>query len=416
MDVVKTKVVNRLALWQQALLAVAVIIVLTVLYQQLKSNKVSVARSQIIVAQVQQGDLDVLVSGYGILKSHRQQLLSAKTAATVQEIVLKPGAIVAADSVIVRLDNPELQQQLDNAKQELAKLRANLRQLTLNNTREVLNETATFAQINAEYENAKLNLAAETTLMKQGVVSSLNYQRSILNEAQLKQRLEIAKQRAVQLKAVHQEAENIQLEWINQQQGLVNTAKRKLDSLTVRAGFAGVLQNLAVELGQSLAPGQEIALIGSTKELIALINVSQNQVDQVAVGQAVEVDTRLAKVMGQVTRINPVVINNTVEVEVSLPEQLPENARPQLNIDANILVASLTNVRYIERPANIKSNSQAQLYRIDAAQNKALLTDIEFGRQAGRFIEIKQGLELNSQLIISDLTNLAQTHPELDIY
>ena len=416
MDVVKTKVVNRLALWQQALLAVAVIIVLTVLYQQLKSNKVSVARSQIIVAQVQQGDLDVLVSGYGILKSHRQQLLSAKTAATVQEIVLKPGAIVAADSVIVRLDNPELQQQLDNAKQELAKLRANLRQLTLNNTREVLNETATFAQINAEYENAKLNLAAETTLMKQGVVSSLNYQRSILNEAQLKQRLEIAKQRAVQLKAVHQEAENIQLEWINQQQGLVNTAKRKLDSLTVRAGFAGVLQNLAVELGQSLAPGQEIALIGSTNELIALINVSQNQVDQVAVGQAVEVDTRLAKVMGQVTRINPVVINNTVEVEVSLPEQLPENARPQLNIDANILVASLTNVRYIERPANIKSNSQAQLYRIDAAQNKALLTDIEFGRQAGRFIEIKQGLELNSQLIISDLTNLAQTHPELDIY
>ena len=376
----------------------------------------SVARSQIIVAQVQQGDLDVLVSGYGILKSHRQQLLSAKTAATVQEIVLKPGAIVAADSVIVRLDIPELQQQLDNAKQELAKLRANLRQLTLNNTREVLNETATFAQINAEYENAKLNLAAETTLMKQGVVSSLNYQRSILNEAQLKQRLEIAKQRAVQLKAVHQEAENIQLEWINQQQGLVNTAKRKLDSLTVKAGFAGVLQNLAVELGQSLAPGQEIALIGSTKELIALINVSQNQVDQVAVGQAVEVDTRLAKVMGQVTRINPVVINNTVEVEVSLPEQLPENARPQLNIDANILVASLTNVRYIERPANIKSNSQAQLYRIDAAQNKALLTDIEFGRQAGRFIEIKQGLELNSQLIISDLTNLAQTHPELDIY
>lgn len=415
MDVIKAKVVRTLSPLQKGILVMAVICILMTAYQHVSDRGFSVSRSHIIVADVQQGDLAVEVSGYGVLKSNQQQLLTAKTAATVKEVRLKPGAIVAADSVIVRLENPELHQQLENAQQELAKLRANLRQLTLNNTREVLTETAALAQINAEYENAKLNLQAETQLVKQGIVSSLNYQRSMLNENQLKQRLEIAKQRAVQLKAVHQEAQNIQLEWINQQQGLVNAAQRQLDSLTVRAGFAGVLQNLAVELGQSLAPGQEIALIGSTKDLIALINVSQNQVDQVAVGQTVEVDTRLAKVMGQVTRINPVVFNNTVEVEVSLPVLLPENARPQLNIDANILVARLENVRFIERPANIKSNSQAQLYRIDAEQNKALLTHIEFGRQAGRFIEIKQGLELNNQLIISDLSNLAQTHTELSI-
>ena len=93
------------------------------------------SRNDILIELVEQGDLEVVTEG-GILSSNKQQLISMLTQATVKEIVLKPGAHVTPDSVIVRLDNPELLQQMENAQQELAPIKANLRQLILNNERE----------------------------------------------------------------------------------------------------------------------------------------------------------------------------------------------------------------------------------------------------------------------------------------
>lgn len=413
MGIVKTKVVKQLSLWHKLILLLAVILIMAVIYQFSSQGGVSVSRSHIIISDVRQGELAITVTGYGELKSAQQQLLTAKTSATVQAILLKPGAIVTSDSVIVQLANPALEQQLENAQQELNKLNANLRQLRLNNTRELLNEHSYVAQSHAAYENAKLKLKAETSLVEQGIVSTLNYQRSRLDEQQLGQQLAIAKQRAEQLKAVHIESENIQLEQIKQQQGLVAMAQTQLANLSVIAGIDGVLQRLPIELGQSVNAGQEIALIGSVDSLIAIIQVPQNQVDDIRLGQLAQVDTRRGVVMAKVARISPVVSNNTVEVELSLPKKLPENVRPQLTVDANIKVAQLKNVAYIERPANVKPHSVRELYQVNSQQQSARLVDIKFGREAGRFIEILSGAQLDQQLIISDLTNLTRSNSEI---
>ncbi|MGO2130414.1 MAG: efflux RND transporter periplasmic adaptor subunit [Pseudoalteromonas prydzensis] len=413
MDIVKTKIVKQLSLWHKLILLLAVILIVAVIYQRSSQVGVSVSRSNIIIADVRQGALAITVTGYGELKSAQQQLLTAKTSATVQAILLKPGAIVTSDSVIVQLANPALEQQLESAQQELNKLNANLRQLRLNNTRELLNERSYVAQSHAAYENAKLKLKAETSLVEQGIVSTLNYQRSRLDEQQLREQLAIAKQRAEQLKAVHIEAENIQLEQIKQQQGLVAMAQTQLANLSVLAGMDGILQRLPVELGQSVNAGQEIALIGSVDSLIAIIQVPQNQVDDIRLGQLAEVDTRRGIVMAKVARISPVVSNNTVEIELSLPKELPENVRPQLTVDANIKVAQLKNVAYIERPANVTSHSVRELYQVNSQQQSARLVDIKFGREAGRFIEILSGAQLDQQLIISDLTNLTRSNSEI---
>ena len=74
-----------------------------------------------VIETVQQGDLDVVVDGYGKLISNKQLLISAFTSARVKEIILKPGALVEKGSVIVRLENPELQQQVDEEQQQVIK-------------------------------------------------------------------------------------------------------------------------------------------------------------------------------------------------------------------------------------------------------------------------------------------------------
>jgi multidrug efflux pump subunit AcrA (membrane-fusion protein) len=371
----------------------------------INADATTVKRNDVLFGTVKKGDLQVEIEGYGALRSDRQLLITSLTPATVQEIVLKPGAFVTPKSIIVQLANPELQQRVDSAEQELLQRKANLRQLKLNQKREILNESARFTEMEALYETAKVRREAQSGLVKLGIVSALGYKESLVHETQLNKRLNIHQQRTAALKLVNQEAINIQLERIKQQQGQLDIAQNRLDRLTVKAGFSGVLQRLSVELGQSLAAGQEIALIGSVQDLIALVRVPQSKAQQIFIGQKAIVDTRRDKIIGTVARIDPVVVENTVEVEISLPK-LPSSARPQLSVDAVIITETLTNITYIERPVNGKANSKTHLFRLDGSHDNAIKIEVKFGKEAGRYIEIINGGKVNDTFIVSDLSQL----------
>jgi HlyD family secretion protein len=407
MDIKKSKTKPR-KLKSMLVIATLAVCVLAALIWYVSANAgvTSVKRNAMLFGTVKQGDLQVEIEGYGALRSDKQLLITVLTRATVKEVVLKPGALVTPDSIIVQLANPELQQQVDSAGQELSQRKANLRQLKLNHQREILNESANFAEMEARYETAKAKLEALSGLIKLGIVSALDYKESLVQEVQLKKRLKIYKQRTEALKLVNQEAINIQLEQIKQQEGQMNIAQNRLDRLTVKAGFSGVLQRLSVELGQSLAAGQEIALIGSVQDLIALVRVPQSKAQQIFIGQKAVVDTRRDKIIGTVARIDPVVVDNTVEVEIALPDQLPSSARPQMSVDAVIITDTLTNITYMERPVNGKANSNARLFRLDDSNNYAMRAEVKFGKEAGRYIEIIDGGQVNDTFIVSDLSLL----------
>jgi biotin carboxyl carrier protein len=405
-DILKKKPKKTLLSNKGVIITITVLVVIILVnYAKASLNNVSLARKDLLLATVKQGDIDVTVEGYGKLTSDKLQLITTLTKATVEEIVLKPGATVTKESVIVKLANPELQQQVQSAQYSLAESRANLRQLKLNQRRETLTEKSNYLELVSKHKGARLTLTAQNKLVKSGIVKQIDYQESILREEQLNERIEIFKERNEQLKEVHKEAINIQLERIKQVEQRLTIAKDRNSKLVVKAGFDGVLQRLSVKLGESLAPGQEVALIGSVTELIALIRVPQNQVQLVKIGQKVMVDTRQKLIEGIVNRIDPIVDQNTVEVEISFPGKLPQSARPEQNIDAVITAKTLENIYYIDRPANVKAQSETSLYLLNNSLSEAKRVDINFGEKTGRFIEIRSGAKLGDQYIISDLSN-----------
>jgi multidrug efflux pump subunit AcrA (membrane-fusion protein) len=172
----------------------------------------------------------------------------------------------------------------------------------------------------------------------------------------------------------------------------------------VKAGFKGVLQRLSVELGQSLVAGQEIALIGSVQNLIALVRVPQSMAQQVLIGHQAIVDTRRDKIIGSVSRIDPVVVENTVEIEIALPDELPMSARPMQNIDAVIIIEILEDITYIERPVNGQVNSNIKLFQLDDTNEYAVRTDVQLGKSAGRYIEILSGAKVDDKFVVSDMS------------
>jgi len=405
MDVVKKKQKAKLSIQSSIVLLLIVLIVILIGAVKTSYSSVTLDKKDLLISEVKLGNLDITVDGYGKLVSEKLQLITALTKASVNEIVLKSGAIVNQNSIIVKLANPELKLIVESAEQELTQLTANLRQLKVNQKRELLTEQAIIAELQSAYRAAKIKREAEQELVKEGIVSELTFKQSQLIEEQLLQRVEILSEKLKQLYLVHTEAINIQEQRIKQQIGRIKIATNKLSKLHVRAGFDGVMQKLSVTLGQSIEAGQEIALIGSVKALIAEIKVPQNQASLVSLGQKVIIDTRQEIITGIVARISPIVEQNTVRIDVALPKILPSNTKPEQSISAEIIIKTLRNVTFINRPANAQSQSTLSLFKLNEKNNKAIKTTIEFGEKTGRYIEILSNSSQGDKFIISDLSN-----------
>jgi len=368
------------------------------------SGSEKISKREFWTDSIKRGDLTMEVEGFGKLKSKKQRLLSAPDNATVDEIFLKPGSLVSEGSVIVRLSNPRLSQQVKDANRVLTNTKTSYLQLELSQKREMLSQRAQQEQLLSELEMAQLKVAAEKKLFTQGIVSELTYKRSQLNHRQLSRRLIIEKSRLKQLSEVHQKALEVAKDTIDQQVEQVAVIEDRFAKLTVKAGINGVVQALAVELGQSVTLGEKIALVGSVDNLYAMINVSQSDMAQVVLNQAVTIDTRGGLVSGVVSRINPVVKQGMIDVEVALTGKLPLNARPELNVDAIISIGLLANTTYIKKPVNVTAGMKSTLFKLLPNKTQAQQVNITFGQESDEFIEVLSDVKINDTFILSDMS------------
>lgn len=382
---------------------VAFVLLTAVIAQPAGQQKVE--RSKLLLGTVQRGELQIAVDGYGVLRSDKQTLITALTPATVAEVLLRSGAEVEADSIILKLNNPELLQEVEAANMALVQEQANMRRLKLSNQRELLAEQSTLAELTATFKSVQLRCEAERGLAG-GAVSMLAYKTTLLQQEQMQERVNLQTQRIAQLKEVMREALIIQQEQINQVTARYQNMQLRADRLIVRAGIKGVLQRLPVELGQSVAAGQELALVGSDKDLKALIRISQSKAEQLKVGQTAKINTRREQVAGVLTRITPEVRDGTIEVEIVFTEGVPTSARPELNVDAQIFTANIKDALFIERPMNAQGHTTGRMFRVQENNKSAEVQELSFGDDSGKFIQIKQGAKEKDRFILSDMTSV----------
>ena len=394
-----------------------VVLAIALLVGWLSSKSSASARvdiADIWVGKVLQGDLLQTVSGFGTLKSKTTRLLTSYSTATVDQILLRPGSLVEPDSVILKLFDPELDQAVKDAQRTFLQRKNQYLQLQINQQRELLSEQSALELLRASVESAELEVLAQNQLIEYGIVSTIEYKRSVLEQEQLARRLEIEKKRVAQLADLHQA--NLAIAQSNidaQQEGLVLVSQAQ-ERLNVKAGIAGVLQSLPVELGQSVTPGQQLALVGSMSELYALINIPQANMHLVELNHTVKIDTRSGTIAGYVTRIEPMVNNGSIQVEITLNGQLTSNARPELNVAGEISIGTLEDVLYVQKPINSRPDSEGILYRLDAAGSTAEATTLMFGAETTDKIQIVAGASLNQHFILSDMTRW-QEHSLLSI-
>jgi HlyD family secretion protein len=183
--------------------------------------------------------------------------------------------------------------------------------------------------------------------------------------------------------------------------------RRQRDELRVRAGIAGVLQVVPVEVGQQVAPGANLARVANPNRLKAEIKITETQAKDIQIGQRAEIDTRNGVggvVHGLVSRIDPSVQNGTRTVDVTMTGELPKGAVPDLSVDGTIELERLNDVLYVGRPTFGQEQSVVGLFRILPDGVTGERVQVKLGRSSVNTVEVLSGLKVGDQVILSDMS------------
>lgn len=364
----------------------------------------NVNRATVWMDSVKRGEMIRQVRGPGTLVVVPEAIrwVAARTRGRVDERVILPGTEVQPDTVILRLSNPELEQELRDAQFQLQAQHAELADLKVRLESQVLNQRAVAAGVASEYYQAKLQAEADEKLHAENLIGDLILKRSKVRAEELATRNELEQQR-LQIATESVEAQLAAKQaTVEQFRALYNLRRSQLEALTVRAGIEGVLQELAVEVGEEVTPGANLARVAQPDKLKAQLRIAETQAKDIEVGQKAMIDTRNGLIEGRVMRIDPAVREGTVTVDVQLVGELPRGARPDLSVDGTIELERLHDVLYVGRPAYGQAESTIGLFKLLPDGETAVRAPVRLGRSSVNTIEVVQGLVEGDQVILSD--------------
>src|SRR6267143_1594553 len=367
------------------------LILATFALSRLKPAVPSVDRSTVWIDTVKRGPMVRQVRGLGTLVPEEFRWLPTTTDASVEKILIWPGTKVEPGDVILELTSPELEQsahdaelQAKGAEAELATMRANLQ-------REYLDQESKTTAAHSAHEQAKMERQTNDQLAKNGLVADLVYKTSKIKEEECAKGAEIEQPQLASKQAA-----------VDQANQLAKLKLNQVEALHVKAGMAGVLQVLPVQIGQRVKIADNLARVADPSKLKAQIKIAETQAKDIQPNQQAVIDTRNGVVKGHVKRIDPAVEQGTVTGDVAFDEELPKGARPDLSVDGTIELERLDNVVYVGRPAFGQENNTVGMFKLVNGSSNAVRTPVKLGKSSVNTIEILNGLEPGDQVILSD--------------
>ncbi len=398
----KPRTRKRIIQWSVAVIA---LVGITGLLRNLEPAAPSVDAATVWRDTVRHGTMIRQVRGPGTLVPEQMRWITALTAGRVEQIMILPGTEVEANTIIIRMSNPDVVVQLLQAQQQLSNAEGALIQLRSSLETQRLAQRGLVAQIRTQYRNALRENQTNQRLYDTNpeLVAGTELARTRDQVAEFEERLDIEEERLAVQEGSREEQIMAQRVQIARLTDIVEFNRNRVASLEVTAGVPGVLAELPLDEGQWVQSGGTLARVVQPGRLKAEIRIPQTQAQDIAVGQTAYIDTRNDTIIGIVVRIDPSVQQGTVTIDVALPADLPRSARPDLSVDGNVVIQRLDDVTYVGRPAYGQANQRVGMFRL-TGDGFAERVNVLLGASSVNEIEVREGLQPGDIVILSDMS------------
>jgi multidrug efflux pump subunit AcrA (membrane-fusion protein) len=396
----------RLAAPLAVLITLAGAVVCAVVLLRPQPSDPTIEPAAIVTDVAVRGDLVSAVRAPGTFVAEHVRVAAAPGDGTVESIPAHVGSDVRASTPIAQLSDPNLDAELADVSAQIAAARAELRSVQAEARAAQLDRQAVVAAALADYRQSREQALRYADLHAKGLVSDYDDHVAQIKAGEARDSVDFDERKIAvggadaQAKAAVAQARITQLRAAY----AAKTAQRA--ALTVRAGAIGVVQSIAVERGERVGAGTQIARIVDRRDLKVTLDVPEADVHDVVPGLAAVVEGEHGTIRGHVARVDPAAQGGVVAVDVALDADVPANARPDGRVDGTIELARLRNVVSIARPANAVENTSADMYRLVDGGTRALRTRVRFGRASPDRIEIVSGISAGTTVIVSDTSTI----------
>jgi len=400
----RMKMIRRGLIGTTGLVVVALV---TVGVSRLQPAAPGVDRRTLWLDTVKRGPMLREVRGVGTLVSEDILWIPADVKGRVTRILVEPGSIVEPNTVLIELNNPELELELADAKSQWNSAQSKLTSQTAQLEDQLLGMQADLALTEASHEENRLRAEVDQKQYESDLISDLQLTLSKARVTQSEGLLEIKRKRLDMYKTQTMPAQLAEAKAaVEQAESRYRLKCHEMDSLKVRAGTHGVLAQVAnkIEPGQAITPGTILAKITNPRQLKAQLKIPEAQARDVQIGLAAVVDTHHGTVSGKVSRIDPTVMEGNVTVDVSLQGKLPEGARPDLSVVGTIEIERLADILNVGRPVYASTEGLTELFKVVEGGKYAVRTRARFGRSSVSTIEVIDGLQVGDEIILSDMS------------
>ena len=355
-------------------------------------------------------DLPRFFEATGSLAGDEQTDVAPQTAGKVVAVGVDIGSFVRRGQLLVKLDDAELKLHVDQAAAQVEQTKAAVRQaeekigLKPNQTFDP-NRVADVAAAKVALDLAEKNLQRADKLIESGDVSRSFYDDQRARRDQLKEQYEVQLAQARQNYA----AVDVARTNVANAQAQLALARKNLSYAVIPSPIDGFVAERPADLGEYVSPQQKVATIVRTNPLRIRIDIPEQAIPEVKVGQSVSITTSAwpdKSFAGRVARIAPNVsaTSRTLTVEAEI-ENSSNALKPGQFATVRLLQERSEPAVLVPARAIVSEAGVSRLFVIKNGHAEQRL--VQTGQTEGDLIEVKNGVAADEQVATSGLERLS---------
>ena len=360
----------------------------------------SVDATGLRIATVTRGDLqrDLSVQGRVVASLHPTLFSSGPGIVSLR---LKAGAQAKHGDVLATIDSKELQTALEQARATLASMRAELERQKIVGRQAQLRAQQQVDLLSLRNEAARRALDRNQRMFGEGLSNKADLEAAQDNVRTSTMELEQAKKEL----DLSRETLSFDLQTREQaflrQQSVTDDLQKRVDELTIRAPFDGMVASVLVQDRDAVAANQAILTIVNLSSLELEIALPEEYGGDTSIGTPATISLNGREYQGKVTAISPEVANSQVAATVAFVEQ-PSGLKQNQRLTTRLVFESKKNVLKVARGSFVDAGGGRVAYVVDG--QIATRRSVTLGATSANEVEVLDGLQAGERIIVSDTT------------
>jgi HlyD family secretion protein len=353
------------------------------------------------IAAVTRGELmrDVSVQGRVVASLHPtlfspgQGIVSLRT---------KAGSQVHTGEILATIDSKELTSAFEQARAQMLSTRAELERQKILARQSQQRAEQQVNLLNLRLEAAKRNLERNQRLFNEGLSNKSDFESAQDSVRIASMELEQAR-REVQLsrETLSFEVQTREQQVISQSSVVADLQKR-VNELTVRAPFDGMVASVSVQNSDAVAPNQAILTVVNLDALELEIALPEEYGNETPIGTPAKIYFNGREYDGRVTAMSPEVSESQVAGIVQFVGEQPAGLKQNQRLTTRLVFESKKNVLKVPRGAFVDAGGGRTAWVVDSDGKFATRREIALGVTSAAEVEVLKGLNEGERIIVSD--------------